>query len=820
MIKINKYERKLSTEEILDYHDSKSVLAKIIAGEDLELVHDSNAQTAYINLEERKVCIPLWNNMTPSVYDLFLAHEVSHALHTPLEGYHGNGEYPAGFRSFLNVTEDSRIERLIVKKYPGLRAVFSRAYGSLYAEDFFRLGDKPIAERLFIDRLNLHTKLNSMHDLIKIEFNETEQGFIDRLQTCDTFEEILEITKEIYDYCKKEDEQKRQEEWNDIVGDQDNEDNEDSSMDQDTTNSETETESDSDEDEDEEEEIEDDEEEMEESILRNNNYEITEEEGEEIYSETSESEQDSIRNFSAGDSDINVYSAEYVQEMFDAESPYINHMKLKDYYLNAYENYSNIHSDIRNDSLDWISRSEEALDWLKGSNLKYYNHFLKENNSAINTMVQGFMRKKSASNYYRNTESKTGVLNMSKLHGYKYNDDLFKKVVNNFDGDDYGMVFLLDQSGSMMNDKYHSVLEQLLILVEFCRRVQMPYKVYSFYSGDSFPGKKASSTMKKVGEYAKERELLNKNMLDGSGSGTYIIEWLSSNDKSSEHKKLMNCMIGGLISNTSRYTYRHRWDDSPPSGGVNFYFHGYNKYWLDGNEEDPSYSYYLKLAEFMCLFDFGGTPLNDSLCFLRGQIIDFKRQTNSERVTLVTLTDGSNTGRLDIRRYKVSDEVDEIHSEYPVKTSWEKTTYINLKVDGQTHKIKSQDFHSYGQSVLLKVLYDFEWINCIKIDLVEKDYTSGSFQSGVSRMMNLPRDLTALEKKFRCVIVEDDLLLGNTMYDKNVIVFGIKAKETQVELDTTKKVTKASLGRVLNSMNIESNRKKMLANTYIDTITL
>jgi hypothetical protein len=51
-------------------------------------------------------------------------------------------------------------------------------------------------------------------------------------------------------------------------------------------------------------------------------------------------------------------------------------------------------------------------------------------------------------------------------------------------------------------------------------------------------------------------------------------------------------------------------------------------------------------------------------------------------------------------------------------------------------------------------------------------------------------------------------------------VFGIKDKELDVELDTSKKVTKSSLGKVLNSMNIESNRKKMLANSYIDTITL
>jgi|13_taG_2_1085334.scaffolds.fasta_scaffold01197_1 hypothetical protein len=814
MLKIRKEEQKLTTEQLLDYHDSKSVLAKILAGEDLDLVHDSNAKTAYIDLQARRVCIPMWNNMTASVYDLFLAHEVSHALNTPLEGYHGNGEYPVGFRSFLNVTEDSRIERLIIKKYPGLRAVFSRAYGTLFADDFFGLGDRPVGDRLFIDRLNLHTKLNSMHDQIKIEFNDIEQGFVDRLQTCDTFEEILDITKEIYDYCKEEQEQKQEEQVDDYeISSDDNDENEQSSDDEQDSITQDGDGDDSEEDQESYEDqfsTEEDDGSGEESESYIEEVEPSDEYGEEVVCETYENQERSMDQFSSDGSDLNIYNVEYNQSVFENDNPNIKHLRLKDYYKNAYSEYTKLSTEDVNDmGIEWIKQDQIALEWFKGSNLKFYNRFLKENNSAINTMVQGFMRKKSASNYYRNTESKTGVLNMSKLHGYKYNEDLFKKVVNNFDGDNYGMVFLLDQSGSMCNNSYVDLLEQLLILVEFCRRVQMPYKVYSFYSSTRYSNPRP--TDEELKNYYTNKGLLNKNLIsDSSRDGTLILEWLSSEDKSNDHKKLSNFMIGGLLSSVNRYCYGNKRDLGQ------FYFGSYARFY----ELKPNNTSAKFMMNILSLFEFGGTPLNDSLCFLRGQIFDFKQKSNAEKVTLVTLTDGSNTGPVRAKKNTINENGGFYSEDVVSGCSWEKTNKINLKIDGKTYKIDNRRFEGHTQDEFLKVLFDIDWINCIKINWVHKSYTTGSFQKGVTNLLNLTRDLTQNEKKFRCIMIEDDLILSRTMYDKEILVFGIKDKELDVELDTSKKVTKSSLGKVLNSMNIESNRKKMLANSYIDTITL
>ena len=43
-------------------------------------------------------------------------------------------------------------------------------------------------------------------------------------------------------------------------------------------------------------------------------------------------------------------------------------------------------------------------------------------------MVKEFEMKKSADAYARAAVSKTGSLDMGKLHTYKYNEDLFRKV--------------------------------------------------------------------------------------------------------------------------------------------------------------------------------------------------------------------------------------------------------------------------------------------------------------------------------------------------------------------------------------------------------
>ena len=95
-------------------------------------------------------------------------------------------------------------------------------------------------------------------------------------------------------------------------------------------------------------------------------------------------------------------------------------------------------------------------------------------------MVKEFeMKKGPADQYARASTSKTGKLDLSKVHTYKYNDDLFAKVTTLPGATSHGMVIFLDWSGSMYCN-IEGTVKQLYNLVWFCQRVKIPFEVYAF----------------------------------------------------------------------------------------------------------------------------------------------------------------------------------------------------------------------------------------------------------------------------------------------------------------------------------------------------
>ena len=66
--------------------ESKTLLAKLMATENL-IVEQRNTTTASFNVESRVLTLPILDSkISPFLYDMFLGHEVGHALHTPLDG--------------------------------------------------------------------------------------------------------------------------------------------------------------------------------------------------------------------------------------------------------------------------------------------------------------------------------------------------------------------------------------------------------------------------------------------------------------------------------------------------------------------------------------------------------------------------------------------------------------------------------------------------------------------------------------------------------------------------------------------------------------
>ena len=98
--------------------DTKSQLAKLIATENIEVQHN-NVKTASFDTLNRILTLPTFKEQSGDVYDMLIAHECSHALWTPADGWKSIAS-DNSLRSYVNVLEDCRIDKKIQKRYPGV----------------------------------------------------------------------------------------------------------------------------------------------------------------------------------------------------------------------------------------------------------------------------------------------------------------------------------------------------------------------------------------------------------------------------------------------------------------------------------------------------------------------------------------------------------------------------------------------------------------------------------------------------------------------------------------------------------------------------
>ena len=114
--------------------DTKSILARLMATEDLTVEHRP-VSTAAFDTFNRILVLPIWKDMSEDLYDLFVSHEIGHALETPSDIHiieraikQIAPEYPDIAKGYLNVVEDARIERHVKKLYPGTKRSFLAGY--------------------------------------------------------------------------------------------------------------------------------------------------------------------------------------------------------------------------------------------------------------------------------------------------------------------------------------------------------------------------------------------------------------------------------------------------------------------------------------------------------------------------------------------------------------------------------------------------------------------------------------------------------------------------------------------------------------------
>ena len=208
-----------------------------------------------------------------------------------------------------------------------------------------------------------------------------------------------------------------------------------------------------------------------------------------------------------------------------------------------------------------------------------YDQYIQNSKRDVNFMVQQFEMKKSADAYARRQVHKTGVLNTNILHNYKLTDDLFLRQTTTPDGKSHGMVMFLDLSGSMSGITNKTV-KQILTLVQFCRKVQIPFDVYTFTTGTNYRG-------------------VTPVQDDVSYQDLALVNVLTSNCKSKQ------------LDTDMRNLFLH-------------------SMWCDGYQRSNAAS----------VLAMGGTPLNNALTLAPQLISEFKARTKAQKVSFVCITDG------------------------------------------------------------------------------------------------------------------------------------------------------------------------------------
>jgi hypothetical protein len=428
----------------------KSQLAKLLATEDL-IVEHKQVETASFNVETRVLVLPLWEKASSEVYDMLVAHEVGHALFTPCEDWTDRYDIPP---SFVNIVEDARIEKLMKRKYAGLPKTFFNGYKELQGMDFFKLSDIDVDEMGIADRINLYFKVGNFID---IDFNDYEKTLVSMVKSAESFDDVLEYSKVIWEYAKEELEEKKkeQEKIEEMKAQVEMEDGDgDNEKEYRTTTQGTEGDSEKSdvESEDELEDEDDDGLDYDDQTYSKGGITL----GDEPKAETVENLEESLKDL------VN----EAGRETLYVEKP--NDLNLDKVIIPNWFIHKNIDFEWRENTVEDFANADKDFDEFRVSARKEVNYLVKE-----------FEMKKSASAYARAATARTGMLDMSKLHTYQYCEDIFKKVTVLPDGKNHGLVFILDWSGSM-SSIMKDTIKQLYNLIWFCRKVQIPFDVYAF----------------------------------------------------------------------------------------------------------------------------------------------------------------------------------------------------------------------------------------------------------------------------------------------------------------------------------------------------
>jgi len=576
--------------------ENKSQLAKLLATENIE-VQENDVETASFDVKNRVLTIPTFEEKKKSkyVYDMLVGHEVAHALWTPADSWEKCADQSQEFKSFVNVLEDCRIDKKIQKRYPGLTNDYIKGFTRLLKDNFFKTEGKKLNDYMIIDKINLYYKSSKK---LNITFDKQEKQFIDLVDNLKTFEDVKDLATKILGWTK--DKIKKTPDFDKhIQSDMYVKKSKDKKEDKDGEKSSS-----------------DNSKELPKKMddkLREYLKKKEEEDSKNGFQKDDKEDKnktaDTFSNGSGNSGDIDLSSItdssfqDQMKSMIDKDA------KKRDYYILPKTNLKNLIVPFKTYLSDNIKhynsqRKEKTLG--AKTHKEIFDKFIKDSYGCVNYMVKEFEMKKNARLHARASTSKTGIIDPMKLHSYKFAEDIFKKITIVPNEKNHGMIMLLDWSGSMSQHILPTV-EQLINLVMFTKKINIPFTVYKFLNHSSYQRSGLFSKDGKTLDSAKEKfsQRFNDAPWDQT---TNLVELFTHRQTKKEYLKVAEI----LHKHAYYWAHRNRYDDK-----VEYI-------------PSPLQEYYLS-----------STPLNESLVAMDAIITKFKNQYKTDKVALITLTDGS-----------------------------------------------------------------------------------------------------------------------------------------------------------------------------------
>ena len=635
--------------------ETKSMVAKLMAEENLDVQH-GNYQTAMFDLKNRTLLLPVYKWMDGPVYDLMCSHEVGHARYTPEDGWHqAPCDRGKGYRSFINIVEDARIEKKIKRKFPGAGKQMIQGYAKLLQENFFGIHGHDIDGLPLIDKINLHTKLGSALD---VNFSEEEREYVRMVEETETFEEVLEAVEALWNYAKtNESETDKHQEYEQMS--EEMESNEEPLMSppdddfDDPSKEKTEpSECEAPVDECDNSENSDNEENSEEAKAKagdSKSEEESEKESEKKEGKMTNGEEGGTGHPGADFEPSSFTDNEWMKRQDDLLEDTEENTKTDYLYLKAPKanldhfviDYKRVFKDIDevtavkggssgygkefdeyDGSLGWTATSGPTFDIFND----LWSDFRRKHQKVINYLAKEFEMKKAAHQHSRSLTAKTGVLDSGTLFKYRYSEDIFKRMTVVPDGKSHGLLLFIDWSGSMHQNIFETV-EQCLVLAAFCEKVQISFEVYAFTDSSSMA-------------FNKNDDERWENVIHNLGENVQaignfrLLNLLSSRMNKREFQKGAKYFLGLGHSIVTRYSYSRE------------------AKWLVTPE-----GYHL-----------GGTPLDEAILTSLTIVPEFKKRTGAEIVNTVYLTDGESrrSNQRIVRSERVDREFESVNF-YPLK---------------------------------------------------------------------------------------------------------------------------------------------------------